>query len=312
MHRIFTAAAAAACALLTFAHASAAPEPPLPAAVTSFEAGTMHVDVYGVTGKPAIVFIPGLTCGPWEFSREIAQFSHGYTVYAVTLPGFDGQPAAKTQTPFETVSSDFWTMLQAHDIVKPVIVGHSLGGTLAIDLAEQHPDRLTAIVAADGLPVFPGFETMPAAQRAQAAERLKSMMSSVTSPAQFEMVEKMYVLPALMTSAQDIAAVAPLVAKSDPQASGVWAAEDTSIDLRPGLKNITVPLLEIAPYDKGLQGSHFKDAAALKTYYASLLAGAPHAQIEVVENSRHFMMYDRPERFDGVLSAFVKGEQPGA
>lgn len=309
MNRALMTAAFAACVSFAAAPAYAAGQPPLPKPAASFEAGSMHVDVYGETGKPAIVFIPGLTCGPWEFSREIAQFAPKYTVYALTLPGFDGQPALQTQTPFETVSSDFWTMLQTHSIQKPIVVGHSLGGTLAIDLAEQHPERLAAIVAADGLPVFPGFENMTAAQRAQAGERMKTMMSQAQTPAQFQFAEQTYVLPALMTSPADIAAVAPLVAKSDPKATGVWAAEDTAMDLRPGLKNISVPLLEIAPYDPVTEASHFKNAPALRAYYASLLAGAPRAQVQVVENSRHFMMYDQPERFDAILAAFAEGNK---
>lgn len=283
---------------------NAALPPPLPTASQSFSAGSMHVDVYGTAGKPAMILIPGLLCGPWEWSREIALFAPNYRIYALTLPGFDAQPAIQTP-PFETVSADFWTMLQTRGIAKPIVIGHSLGGTLAISLAEQHAERLRAIIAVDGLPVFPGLENMTDAQRSEAGARFAAMLGSATTREQFAFSEKTYALPALMSAAADIDAVAPLVARSDPKASGSWAAADVSSDFRAGLKNAALPLLEIAPYEASPR-SPIQNPDALKAYYASLIAGAPNAQVQVIENSRHFVMYDQPQRFDAALSAFLK------
>lgn len=86
--------------------ANAATPPPLPKADASFTAGSLRIDVYGTAGKPALIFIPGLTCGPWEWSAEIVRFSPTHRIYAVTLPGFDGVPSVKTPL-FETASADF-------------------------------------------------------------------------------------------------------------------------------------------------------------------------------------------------------------
>ena len=304
MKRLILSGVLAASTLWFSAPAKASVPPPLPTASQSFSAGSMHVDVYGTAGKPAMIFIPGLTCGPWEWSREIALFSPEYRIYALTLPGFDGQAAVQTPL-LQTVSSDFWSMLQTRGIEKPLIIGHSLGGTLAIELAEQHADRIGAIVAVDGLPVFPGMENLTDAQRRSAGERMAAMLGAATTHEQFEFAEKMYALPALMTSPDDIAAVAPLVARSDPKASGAWAAADVAADLRPALKNVTVPFLEIAPYEASPR-SPVQTAQAMQAYYASLIAGAPHAQVQVIEDSRHFVMYDQPQRLDAALSAFVK------
>lgn len=304
MKRLIVSGVLAMSTLWFSAPAKAALPPPLPAASQSFSAGSMRVDVYGTAGKPAMIFIPGLTCGPWEWSREIALFSPDYRIYALTLPGFDGQPAVAAPL-LQTVSDDFWTLLQTRGIEKPVVIGHSLGGTLAIALAEQHADRIGAIVSVDGLPVFPGMEHLTDAQRRSAGERFAAMLGAASTREQFQFAEQTYALPALMTSPTDIAAVAPLVARSDPKASGAWAAADVAGDLRPALKNVTVPLLEIAPYEASPR-SPIQSAQAMQAYYASLIAGAPHAQVQVIENSRHFVMYDQPERLDAALAAFVK------
>lgn len=291
MKRFVIASALAASALWFSAPANASVPPPLPAASASFNAGSMHVDVYGTPGKPALIFIPGLTCGPWEWSGEIKAFSPDYTIYALTLPGFDGQPAIQGPL-FARIGADFWTLLQTRRIEKPVVIGHSLGGTLAIMLAEQHSDRLRAIVAVDGLPVFPGMEKMSPQDRDAAAQRFESMMANET-PQQFEYAEKTYVLPPLVSSQSDVDQIAPLAAKSDPKAAGAWAAQDVSTDLRPGLTQITVPFVEIVP------------GSALLPYYKSLVAGDPDAQFVPVENSRHFVMYDQPAALHAAIAQFL-------
>lgn len=291
MKRLIIASMLAASTLWLPAPASASLPPALPAATASFMQGSLHVDVYGTPGKPAMILIPGLTCGPWEWAGEIARFSPEYTIYALTLPGFDGQPAIHGDL-FQTVSGDFWNLLQARHIEKPLVVGHSLGGTLAIMLAEQHADQLRAVVAVDGLPIIPGVENMMPAERDAAAQRFELMVSTQT-PQQFEHFERTNVLPGLISSGQDIDAVAPLIAKSDPKAAGDWAAQDVRLDLRAQLGRIVVPLLEIVP------------GSALAPYYKSLLSGDASAQVVSVENSRHFAMYDQPQALHAAIARFL-------
>ncbi len=285
--------------------ARAAVMPALPKPVSSFAAGNVKVDVYGTPGKRPLVFIPGLACGPWEWSGEIAAFAHEYTIYALTLPGFDGN-AATTGDLFKTTTDDIWTMLQTRDVVKPVLIGHSLGGTLAIMLAEQHSDRLGGAIAVEGLPIFPGSERETAAQRAQGAQRMSTMIASASTPQQFEAAEKAYSLPYMIRSKSDIDAVAPLTAKSDPKAVAAWMGQDLMLDLRPQLHELTVPLLEIAPYDPTLERSTFPSAGAKIAYYRSLLAGAPAAQVQIVSDSRHFIMYDQPQALHAAIAAFLQ------
>lgn len=292
------------------ASASAAIPPPLPAPSSSFDSGSIHVDVYGTPGQRAVIFIPGLTCGPWEWSGEINQLASKYTIYALTLPGFDERPTIKGPL-FDTVASDFWTMLQAHNIVKPVVIGHSLGGTLGIMLAEQNSSKLGGVISVDGMPMFPGMDRMTPDQRAQAAAQMTAVMASATTPEQFSAMEKNYVLPNLMTSPDDIAVVAPLTGRSDPAATAAWTSEDIALDLRKDLTKVTAPLLVIAPYDKALEGKVLPDASAKKSYYESLLANDPAANVQMIEPSRHFVMYDQPKKLHDAITAFLKQYPPG-
>ena len=300
MKRLILSCALALSTLCFNAPASAAIPPPLPRSTDSFDAGSLHVDVFGTNGKPAIVLIPGLACGPWEWSGEIRQLAPNYSIYAMTLPGFDGRPGIGGDL-FKTVTADFWMMLDAHHLANPALVGHSLGGTLAIILAEQHPSRLRGVIAVDGLPVFPGFDRMSPVQREQSAQRMQAMMADAT-PAQFAMAERTSVLPQYMRASSDVDAVTPLIAKSDPKAVGAWFAADVLVDARGGLKDISVPVFEIAPYDASLESAYVPSAAAKQTYYESLLSGDASAKVQMIDGSRHFVMYDRPKELGAAIA----------
>ncbi len=281
--------------------------PPLPAAQSSFDAASLHVDVYGTPGKQAMIFIPGLTAGPWEWAGEITDFAPSYTIYALTLPGFDGRPGINTPL-FPTITNDFWTMLNSHAISKPIVIGHSLGGTLALMLATQHPDRLSAAIALEGLPIFPGGERMSAAAREAQASQIKAQMSGAT-PAQFEAFERSYMLPSMVTSPSDVNAIATASARTDSATAAQWLYEDYMLDIRPQLKNATVPILEITPFDAAVDAKppiSIATAPAKQAYYASLLSNAPQAKVVVVQPARHFAMYDQPAQVHAAIADFLR------
>lgn len=302
MFKPFAIAFAIALLSASLAPASASPITALPKAQASYASGSLHVDEYGTAGKPNLILLPGLTCGPWEFGNEIAALGHDYHIYALTLPGFDGQPAIAKPL-FETVNADFWTLLADRKIEKPVVVGHSLGGTMAAFLATHHPERLRAIVAIDGLPVFPGTETQSQAERQSGATRMAAMVAN-TPKAQYETVLKTYTMPYLVTAKTDVDADAALEARSEPAAAAEWIKEDLLLDLRPELTKASVPYLLIAPYDASFEKS-FSTAEAKRAYYASLVSNAPTAKTVVIENSRHFIMNDRPQALDGAIKQFL-------
>ena len=286
---------------LTLHSAFAGTIPPLPAATESFDAGILHVDRFG-SGKQTLILIPGLGCGAWVWSQTIARFSHDYTIYVVTLPGFDGYPATAQRPLFAAFSHDFWKMLDDRAIQSPVVVGHSLGGTLAITLGEQHAERLRGIVAVDGLPVFPTLAKATAAQRSAAAQQFAGAYAGMNS-AQLLAGSKAYMSSIGTIDPALVAPAAALEARSDANAMAAWAQEDLSSDFRPELAKVTVPLLEVVPYEP--RTSPYTQAQTL-AFYQSLLSGAPHATVAPLAPSRHFAMLDRPEAFDTLLAGWLK------
>jgi pimeloyl-ACP methyl ester carboxylesterase len=292
-----------AAALAPRAADAAAPQP-LPAADAQFDAGSLHVLRFG-KGDP-VVLLPGLTTGPWEWSDTIRRLAPRHTVYAVALPGFDGRPPAAAPL-FDRVTNDFWAMLDAQKIARPVVVGHSLGGTLAILLGEQHPERLRGIVALDGLPIFPGMDRITAEQRAGAAQQASAPIAGQTRE-QLLAFEKGYMKTAGgVLDAQLADQLAELEANSDSGAVAQWLREDLGTDLRPNLAKISVPLLEIVPYnapDLANAPQSYTEEQKV-AYYRGLLSGAPKLQLVSVSPARHFAMFDQPDKIFAIIDAFL-------
>lgn len=301
MNRPSRTLCAAALWLIALVPAAAVPAtlPPLPQPAESFDVGTLHVTRYG-TGANSVIFIPGLASGPWVWAREISQLAKRDTVYALTLSGFDGIPYAIGGDPFAAFSTDFWTVLDSHKIARPAVIGHSLGGTLAIALAEQHPDRLRGVLALDGLPVFPTLAQADASAREKAAQQAAAQIAA-ESHDQVVAYEKSYMQRIGTLDAALIVPTAELEARSDPKGIAAWLRADLEQDLRPNLVRITVPFVELMPY---AQPSPFTQAQTL-AFYQSLLAGAPHVTVVPIPGARHFAMLDQPQAVDDAIAQFL-------
>jgi pimeloyl-ACP methyl ester carboxylesterase len=300
---IASALIAAACVLAPLA-SHAATLPPDPQSAESFDVGMLHVDRYG-RGEP-IVLLPGLASGAWTWNGIIPHLAARHSVYAITLAGFAGRPAAGDAT-VAAFDRDLNALCDQRKLAKPILIGHSLGGTLAIAFAESHPDRVRAIIAADGLPVFPGTQQMSAEQRQAVGAQTAATVVKQT-PADFLAFEKDYMARTAVADAALADQLATLSAKSAVPTVAAWLSADLAADLRPNLAKITVPLLEIVPYSPA-EGDpsaplHYTEAEK-GDYYRMLLAGAPKLDVVTIAPSRHFVMLDQPAAFEKAVDDFL-------
>lgn len=293
IHRIFMLAVL----LLPIAAAGATP-------AASFEAGSVHVDRYG-SGSPSLVLIPGLTDSGAVWNATVDHYAGTHTIYVLTLPGFGGRaPIAAPM--LDTVDRDVAAFLPSAN--KPVIIGHSLGGFLAIRLAEEHSDLISGAVAIDGLPVFAGLDKMSAAAREAVATQIGNRVANAT-PAQFEQAQRSQL--SYMTKPQNLALASSFSMGANVAATGTYMKELMAADLRPDLSRVTVPLLEIGPFDASIDPLNpYTPMPALpqkQTYYQSLFAGDSSARVVMIDNSRHFVMLDQPVQLYAALDSFLAG-----
>lgn len=300
-YRIVLRAAALLMAAAVASTLHAAPAAP------ATQVGTLKVEVHGHAGRP-VILIPGLAGGPWVWKDTIAELEKTHTVYAVTLAGFDGTPAPSADGNWMDRADASLAQLIAQDhIDKPILVGHSLGGTLALRFAGRHPDLTRGVVAVDGLPIFPGMERVSADQRAAIAAQLKAKTESAT-PDEFKAQQLAYMQGIGTLDPATAQRVAPLNARSDQKAVARYMAEDAGADFRPELKAAKAPILEITAFaDQDAQMGPVRITQDQKVaYYQVLLADAPNAKVIALAPSRHYVMLDQPAAFGKALNDFIE------
>lgn len=100
----------------------------------------------GDPNQPPLVFIHGLSSymGFWEY--QVPEFAKSRRVLAIDLPGFgaSGRPDAPYTPPWYAGMVDNW--LGSIGVVSAVVVGHSMGGQIAMTLAIEHPSRVSGLV----------------------------------------------------------------------------------------------------------------------------------------------------------------------
>jgi pimeloyl-ACP methyl ester carboxylesterase len=268
-----------------------------------FEVGSMLVERHGQRGR-ALILIPGLGSGPWAWQDTVRDYSGQYTVYVVTLPGFDGRPAV-AGAGFDTARSALQQLIATRKLDKPVLIGHSMGGALALAVASHSPDLVGGVIAVDGLPVFPTTEGMTREQRPLMAQSVKARMAGMAGPL-FAASQQQYMRSIGVVDMAKADELAKLAAKSDPAAVADYMAETLALDLRPALPAIKAPVLVLAPYFEADAGASGMTAQTKAAYYKSLMAGTPKLEVVAVDGARHFVMFDQPRQVSDAIGRFLK------
>ena len=266
------------------------------------DAGVLRVERFGASGTP-IILVPGLASGSWFWRDTIDALTDTYRVYAVMLAGFDGRPAAAGD-PMRAALEALRALVVEEKLGKPVVIGHSLGGMLGLQLAAAYPDLVGGVVTVDGLPVFPTTENVPAAQRSALGERMRAQFADVTQ-AEFEAQQLAYMRRVGVIDDARAVRAAARSARSDPRAVGSYAQAAMTLDLRSDLPAIRVPVLAIASYYASDYAAVGISEDAKRAYYASLLRGVPELEVVTIAPARHFVMLDQPDALVAALRKFL-------
>lgn len=271
------------------------------APTSTFDVGILHVERFGKAGGRSIVLIPALFCGSWQWNAQIAALSPAYDVYAVTLPGFDGSPMVSGGDLMARAAQSLHSLITSRRLNRPIVAGHSLGGTLTVYFAEHYPRDATNVVTVEG-----GYPEAPT--QAERNARVTKSTAPFQGVAQADVgpVIKNAMLQYTITNPADVDAVEKLAARSDPQAIIAWMQAALTLDLTPGLSAITVPFTVIVPFDPQIdpyQG--FKTKKQKREAYVRWASHAPNSQVIVIAPSRHFVMFDQPAKFEQAFESAI-------
>lgn len=122
-----------------------------------------HCDVSG-SGDLPLVFVHGWCCQGQQFAALAREFDSAFRVYRPDLPGHGQTPLGDFQPSFEAYADALAGWIVDRKLERPVLIGHSMGGALALMAATRVSTR--AVINLDGsLPAAPTTLTAQAALR---------------------------------------------------------------------------------------------------------------------------------------------------
>lgn len=267
-----------------------------------FAQSSFQVDVIG-KGKPMIL-IPGFSSSGKTWDSTVARYKDKYQCHVVTLAGFAGVPPIESPS-LETVRKDLAAYIRKNKLEKPVIVGHSMGGFLALWLAEQEPDLVGPLVIVDSLPFLAGV-WMPNATVDSVKPMAEGMRKMYSGPAnaQSDAMAEAAIKP-MVTSPDDFKMILGWGLKSDRKTEGETMYDMMVTDLRPDLGKITSPTLVIGTWIGYKEYGATRDSVekSFRDQYAALKG----FQLVLEDKARHFVMLDDPAGFFEATDAFLLG-----
>jgi non-heme chloroperoxidase len=263
------------------------------AAEATYDGSRVHYESYG-KGPEAVVFIHGWTCD-LTFWRGQAPVYQKRRALLVDLPGHgqSGKPeVAYTQDRFARAID---AVMRDAGVTRAVLVGHSMGGPVALTFLRLFPARTKALVLVDAyVPEAPKDDAERARQKAQmepflrslgepnyretAQKMIEGMFSAKTTPAQREEIRgKMMATPQHVL----VSAIQGMFALEAPKAGETYS----------------LPAMAIVAATPARAGYE----ARLRTVFPDL------RKFETWEGAGHFLMMESPDRFNRALEEFLAG-----
>jgi pimeloyl-ACP methyl ester carboxylesterase len=101
------------------------------------------------TGTPPLVLVHGWCCNRGFLEPQRRHFSARHRVITLDLPGHGESDRPQRRYSIPSFAADVAWLCERLTLTKPVIIGHSMGGAIALQLAADRPDLIAATVVLD-------------------------------------------------------------------------------------------------------------------------------------------------------------------
>lgn len=259
---------------------------PAPALAAPFASRRIAVTVRGA--GPDVLLIPGLASGPSVWSGTVAAVP-GYRYHLVQVRGFAGLAPDLNRTGplINPLADEIARYIGEQHLSRPAIVGHSMGGTLAMMLALRPALAIGRVMVVDMLPEGAAMVGGTASGMGYLADQMSQYFTSTKAGRQLF---------------ADMLAQQPGAKGSDPDVIAHALTELAHIDLGPRLAALR-PTLSVVYAVSG----DAQTRQALASRFRSAYAGKKGAALQAIGPSGHMVMLDRPADFAAALRNFLKG-----
>lgn len=256
---------------------------PAAALAAPFASRRIAVTVRG-SGKD-VLLIPGLASGPGIWNGQLTALP-GYRYHLVQVRGFARlAPEANASGPLVApLVDEIARYIGAVGLTRPAIVGHSMGGTLAMMLGLRGVAGRVMVV--DMLPSGAGMVGGTAQGMGYLADQLSSYFTGTKAGRGY---------------LAQIVGQAPGAQGSDPDVVANALRDLANIDLGPQLGRMSAPLSIVYAV-----GADTTQAAEIGRRFRAAYAAKKGAVLTAIGPSGHVVMADQPARFNAALRDFLK------
>ena len=251
-------------------------------------------------GAPPIIFVHGALCAHEDWTPQYEYFGARQRVVALDLRGHGNSTVADPDScSIETFAADVVKLLRALDLPPAVLVGHSMGCRVVLEVNRRAPDRVAGLVLDDGSRMGQGDpEEAEKKVRGEMAAAYESVMGSLFS--------------GMFNERSDPQLKERLVrrALAVPQAVGLaffprmvkWDASRSA----EALAQVRVPMLVLQ--------STMVDARRVRVslqpgddnyWFAAVREHAPAARIQIVPGVGHFTMLEAPGEVTRAIASLL-------
>lgn len=265
----------------------------------------LQVEVVG-SGRP-VLMIPGLNSGAdvWRDTCAALQADR-VQCHLVQLPGFAGLPAAKVDAFLPTMRDRLLAYIDANKLEQPVVMGHSLGGVLALQMAIEKPAAIERLVIVDSLPYMAAVmdPSMTVEKMRPAAAQMEAGMRAADDATFRKQSEA--AAANMAHGADHIARIKEWGASSDRNTTTQAMVEMMTTDLRGELTKVKVPTLVLGawaaykPYGSTLEST--------RNIFATQFAKLEGVRIEMSQDAYHFIMWDDPTWLQAQVRGFIAAD----
>ena len=247
-------------------------------------------------GEPVLLF-PGFSCTGEVWSPLVETLSQNYECHIFTFAGFGDVPAINTPW-LPQIKNGINNYIEAHNLSKSTIIGHSLGGTLGLWLAAEEGSEFNQVIVVDALPsigalMIPNFKSENIVYDNPYNQNLLAMNEE-------DFGKMAHRMAAAMTS--DIEAqkqIANWMKVADRETYVYGYSDLLKLDLREDIGSISVPIKILAaakPYGSEMARKTYEEQYKNMESY----------DLRIAENAAHFIMYDDPEWFRNQIMEFLQ------
>ena len=252
-----------------------------------FASSRITVEVRG--DGPDVLLIPGLSGGRNVWSAMVRAVP-GYRYHLVQVSGFAGEPArGNARGPIiASLEAELARYIREQALSRPAIIGHSMGGTLAMMLAADRPRLVGRIMVVDMLPA-------PAGLFGQTTDEASTIARGIAGLTETEGGRRLF-----SSLVNAFAPPSSSFRTSDPAVVGRAMNELAAIDLTGKLPEIRIPLT-VAYASPGAGAGPAADRRFRQAY-----AGARTARFVRIDGSGHMIMFDQPARLQAAIRDFLR------